>query len=190
MEQMFGLAKWRIGAHSGGGSSAAGCTSWAPTTPRTAVGGPQAAIAGPLRRRLFPPGQIAILPGAQTSLPLHPQSPRWVSISTRSPPRESGSSVTNSKLPFVPTQLRELDLSIGSSGSGLIACGRRRGGHLFIVRPETVLRWHRRGWRLYWTWRSRRRIGRPGLPAEVKDLIAEISRATGSGALSAYAVSC
>jgi putative transposase len=48
--------------------------------------------------------------------------------------------------------------------------------HLLIVRPETVLRWHRKGWRLYWTWRSRGRIGRPRLPAEVKDLIAQISR--------------
>ena len=48
--------------------------------------------------------------------------------------------------------------------------------HLLIVRPETVLRWHRKGWRLYWTWRSRGRIGRPHLSAEVKDLIAQISR--------------
>jgi uncharacterized integral membrane protein len=45
-----------------------------------------------------------------------------------------------------------------------------------IVRPETVLRWHRKGWRLYWTSRSRGRIARPRLPAEVKDLIAQISR--------------
>ena len=45
-----------------------------------------------------------------------------------------------------------------------------------IVRPETVLRWHRKGWRLCWTWRSRGRIGRPRLSAEVKDLIAQISR--------------
>ena len=48
--------------------------------------------------------------------------------------------------------------------------------HLLIVRPETLLRWHRKGWRLYWTWRSRGRIGRPRLSAEVKDLIAQISR--------------
>ena len=39
-----------------------------------------------------------------------------------------------------------------------------------------MLRWHRKGWRLYWTWKSRGRIGRPRLPAEVKDLIAQISR--------------
>jgi len=30
-----------------------------------------------------------------------------------------------------------------------------------IVRPETVVRWHRRGFRLYWAWKSRCRRGRP-----------------------------
>ena len=48
--------------------------------------------------------------------------------------------------------------------------------HLVVVRPETVLRWHRKGWRLYWTWKSRARRGRPRLSAEVRDLIAQISR--------------
>ena len=28
--------------------------------------------------------------------------------------------------------------------------------YLVVVRPETVIDWHRRGWRLYWSWRSRR----------------------------------
>ena len=31
---------------------------------------------------------------------------------------------------------------------------------LLIVKPETVMAWHRRGFRVYWTWKSRR--GRPG----------------------------
>ena len=48
--------------------------------------------------------------------------------------------------------------------------------HLVLVRPETVLRWHRRGWRLCWWWRSRRPMGRPRVPAEVRDLIAVMSR--------------
>jgi transposase InsO family protein len=48
--------------------------------------------------------------------------------------------------------------------------------HLVVVRPETVLRWHRRGWRLFWWWRSRRPMGRPRLPAAVRDLIATMSR--------------
>jgi hypothetical protein len=31
---------------------------------------------------------------------------------------------------------------------------------LAIVRPDTVIRWHRAGFRLYWRWKSRRRCGR------------------------------
>jgi putative transposase len=48
-------------------------------------------------------------------------------------------------------------------------------GHLLMVQPETVLRWHRKGWRLYWSWKSRTRLGRPRLSGEVKDLIHRIS---------------
>jgi rhodanese-related sulfurtransferase len=29
------------------------------------------------------------------------------------------------------------------------------------LQPETVIGWHRRGWRPYWSWRSRSRLGRP-----------------------------
>jgi putative transposase len=47
--------------------------------------------------------------------------------------------------------------------------------HLVLVRPETVLRWHRRGWRLFWWWRSRRPTGRPRLPEEVRALIRRLS---------------
>src|ERR1700733_1297667 len=32
---------------------------------------------------------------------------------------------------------------------------------LTVIKPETVLRWHRRGFRAYWRWKSRRRGGRP-----------------------------
>ena len=48
--------------------------------------------------------------------------------------------------------------------------------HLAIVRPETVLRWHRAGFRQFWRWRSRRRGGRPKVPAEIRQLIREMSR--------------
>src|ERR1700736_6465690 len=48
--------------------------------------------------------------------------------------------------------------------------------HLRVVQPETVLRWHRKGWRLYWTWKSRSRLGRPRLNSEVRNLIAAMSR--------------
>src|SRR5688500_12246201 len=47
--------------------------------------------------------------------------------------------------------------------------------HLVLVRPETVLRWHRRGWRPFWWWRSRRAPGRPRLTQEVRDLIRRLS---------------
>src|SRR5262245_20392821 len=33
--------------------------------------------------------------------------------------------------------------------------------HLVLVRPETVVRWHRHAWLLVWRWRSRIRLGRP-----------------------------
>ncbi len=46
-----------------------------------------------------------------------------------------------------------------------------------IVKPETVIRWHRRGFRLFWRWKSRpRRRGRPRTALEVRDLIRRMSR--------------
>ena len=48
--------------------------------------------------------------------------------------------------------------------------------HLLLVRPETVIGWLRRGWRLYWKWRSRSRRGRLRLRPEVRELIATMSR--------------
>jgi hypothetical protein len=50
-------------------------------------------------------------------------------------------------------------------------------GALAIVRPETIIRWHRGGFRAYWRWRSRNRIGRPRVSAELRALIGEMSRA-------------
>ena len=43
---------------------------------------------------------------------------------------------------------------------------------LIIVKPETVIRWHRKGLKLYWTWKSRHRGGRPRIDAEIRTLIA------------------
>ena len=48
---------------------------------------------------------------------------------------------------------------------------------LAIVRPETVIAWHRKGFRLFWTWKVRRgKPGRPAVPREVRDLIRRMSR--------------
>jgi hypothetical protein len=44
--------------------------------------------------------------------------------------------------------------------------------HLLLVRPQTVIGWHRRGWRLFWRWTSRVRLGRPRLSLDVRALIA------------------
>src|SRR6266851_7053762 len=48
---------------------------------------------------------------------------------------------------------------------------------LAIIRPETVIRWHRAGFRSFWRWKSRRRGGRPGVPLEIRRLIRQISLA-------------
>src|SRR6266403_2637291 len=48
---------------------------------------------------------------------------------------------------------------------------------LKIVGPETVIRWHRAGFRAYWRWKSRPRNGRPKTPLEIRQLIREISLA-------------
>ncbi len=48
---------------------------------------------------------------------------------------------------------------------------------LQVVRPETVVRWHRQGFRRYWAWKSRHRWGRPVIGREVRDLIRRMSRA-------------
>ena len=48
---------------------------------------------------------------------------------------------------------------------------------LAIVQPATVIAWHRKGFRLFWTWKIRRgKAGRPAVPREVRDLIRRMSR--------------
>jgi putative transposase len=58
--------------------------------------------------------------------------------------------------------------------SGLWASWR---SSLVIVQPATVLAWHRKGFRLYWRWKSRPNpVGRPRLDAELRDLIRRMAR--------------
>ena len=46
-----------------------------------------------------------------------------------------------------------------------------------IVKPETVVAWHRKGFRLFWTWKvNRGKPGRPSVPAEIRNLIGIMSR--------------
>ena len=44
-----------------------------------------------------------------------------------------------------------------------------------IVKPETVVAWHRQGFRLFWTWKSRRRHGRPPIAPDARALIRTMS---------------
>jgi hypothetical protein len=46
---------------------------------------------------------------------------------------------------------------------------------LIIIRPETLVRWHRASFRRYWRWKSRRRGGRPPIEAELRALIRQMS---------------
>jgi putative transposase len=48
--------------------------------------------------------------------------------------------------------------------------------HLQLVRPDTVIRWHRTAWRRYWTWKSGRPPGRPRIERELRELIRRIAR--------------
>src|SRR5262249_32550648 len=46
---------------------------------------------------------------------------------------------------------------------------------LKIIRPQTLLRWHRAGFRTYWRWKSRPLGGRPSVPVDIRHLIREMS---------------
>jgi putative transposase len=47
---------------------------------------------------------------------------------------------------------------------------------LLIVKPETVIKWHRQGFRLYWRWKSKTgRPGRPRIDANIRELIRRVS---------------
>ena len=46
---------------------------------------------------------------------------------------------------------------------------------LTIIRPETLVRWHRAGFRCYWRWKSRPRGGRPQIETELRVLIRRMS---------------
>ena len=46
---------------------------------------------------------------------------------------------------------------------------------LTVVQPDTLIRWHRQGWRLFWRWKSR--LGRPPISADLQRLIVTMARA-------------
>ena len=69
-------------------------------------------------------------------------------------------------------RLRPSDRALWALLSRILPDWRR---HLAIVQPDTVIRWHRAGWRLYWRWRSDPGRGRPKVSAEVRALIRRMS---------------
>jgi hypothetical protein len=49
-------------------------------------------------------------------------------------------------------------------------------GAVQVVQPETILRWHRSGFKMFWRLKSRKRAGRPRIDRGLRDLIRRISR--------------
>ena len=45
-----------------------------------------------------------------------------------------------------------------------------------VVKPETILRWHRAGFKGFWRWKSRSRAGRPKIDRGLRDLMQRMSR--------------
>src|SRR5215475_10320978 len=45
-----------------------------------------------------------------------------------------------------------------------------------LVKPQTILRWHRSGFSAFWRWKSRHRAGRPKIDRELRDLIRQMSK--------------
>src|SRR4051812_11581685 len=60
---------------------------------------------------------------------------------------------------------------------------------LIIVKLETLIRWHRQGFRLFWRWKSRA-PGRPRIPADVQRLIARIATSNCTWGRNALPTSC
>src|SRR5215469_9455897 len=54
---------------------------------------------------------------------------------------------------------------------------RRWSGSLLIVKPETVVAWHRKAFRAYWRFRSRpKKLGRPNTSSEIRGMIQRMAR--------------
>jgi hypothetical protein len=71
--------------------------------------------------------------------------------------------------------MRAMDRALWVLLSRLWSCWKQS---LVIVQPETVIVWHREGFRLYWRWKSRSKdSGRPSVPKEVLELIRQMSEA-------------
>ena len=70
---------------------------------------------------------------------------------------------------------RDLCGAAGGAVSGNAHPPRSAREHATIVRPETLVRWHRAGFRRYWRWKSRSLGGRPQIGADLRALIRRMS---------------
>jgi hypothetical protein len=61
---------------------------------------------------------------------------------------------------------------------------------LTIIQPETLVRWHRAGFRCYWRWKSRPVGGRPQIETELRVLIRRMSVENPLGARHAFTANC
>ena len=59
---------------------------------------------------------------------------------------------------------------------------------LVVVQPQTLVRWHRQGFRLFWRWKSR--PGRPPIPIELRHLICEMALSNPSWAKNVLPTNC
>jgi putative transposase len=59
-----------------------------------------------------------------------------------------------------------------------------------VVQPGTVLRWQRAGFRTYWRWKSRKRVGRPRIDRGLRHLIRRMSQENPLGAPPASTGNC
>jgi putative transposase len=84
-------------------------------------------------------------------------------------------------------RLHRLDRVLLAAASGTMP---REQWSSFIVRPETLLRWHRELVRRKWTYKRNGRPGRPPIEPEVRDLIVRLGTENPDGATNASAESC
>jgi len=61
---------------------------------------------------------------------------------------------------------------------------------LVIVKPETVIGWHRKGFKLYWTWKSRNEGGRPRIDVEIRRLIQQMANSNPTWGRLVFTGSC
>lgn len=82
----------------------------------------------------------------------------------------------NLALKHVPARLRRLHGVDRGILAGLVWLWPDLSRVVQVVKPETVLRWHRMGFRIYWRWKSRKRAGRPKIDRGLRDLIRRMSK--------------